>query len=389
MSLIFLAVAPWLVSAPLAARGPTPHPGDFVVPADPRELERFCRKHDVVEGVVTVGPEFLAADLSDLACIREVHGGLVIRGTPSLESLDGLRFRTGEGMPLRRVKIVDNAALRDVSALSELPDLAVARLELRGNPVLREVERLPPVVSGAVITVEGNLELRTLRGPDGHRRSSKLGEVYVSNNPRLEELSGFERVVEAESVVIQANARLRTLGGWPRLADVGRLEVVGHPILSSWTAAPLLSSVGLFRVEDAGGLTELPGFVDLQRIGQLIVRDNTVLDDVSGLTVCRDGHPTVDAIEITHNPKLENHAIALLRERVHLPNAAQAWVVHHNAGSKDASATDASPAALPLPPDPGTHNLATPDLASPDPGAEPAQTEPPSPPSTPSDSAPQ
>ena len=325
----------------LAGRAPVPFEGDLEVPADPKELEKFCKRHDAVTGDLIVGPTYLRRDLSGVACIRRVGGRLVIKKTPNLERLDGLRLDAQAGVPLAALRIVDNNALVDISGLSK-PDapVRIARLVVQGNGRLQSISGLPDVVGSSHVTIADNVDLVELEGPAGSRRSTRLGDVYIGNNPRLVRVSGFERVVGAESVSLRANARLRELGGFPRVTEVGTWELVGHPLLLDWTAAPLLATVGRFEVNDCDGLESLPGLPDFSHAREIRIVDNISLRSVAGLTVSRTGHPTVDSLVVTGNANLARQSIDLLRERLHLPASPGAVRIEGNGSVAEGTTTE-------------------------------------------------
>jgi len=323
-----------------AARAPVPFEGDFTVPVDPKELEKFCKRHNAVTGDLIFDRSYAQRDLSAVSCIHRVDGRLVIKKTPALERLDGLVLDQMAGVPLKALRIVDNAALVDVSGLTNGVELRTARLVLQGNGRLQEAKGLPEVGSASDVIVADNIDLVDFEGPNGLRRSTRLGEVYIGNNPRLVRISGFDRVVAAESVSLKANARLRELHGFPRIQEAGTWEVVGHPLLVDWRAGPLLSTLGSFEVRDCDGLEALPGLPDLNRVGSVRIIDNISLSSVAGLTVSRSGHPTVDTLVVTGNPNLPDRATAQLLERLHLPSGGDAVKIEGNGAGTAPPATE-------------------------------------------------
>jgi hypothetical protein len=317
--LALAALGWWWVGTARAARLPEPFVGDYVVPVDQKELDKFCKRHNAVTGDLIFGPDYPRRDLSAVSCIHRVDGRVVIKKTPNLETLDGLRLDAMAGVPLKALRIVDNNALVDVSGLTDGLELRAARIVVQGNGRLQTIDGLPDIVGGADVTIADNVDLVELVGPNGNRRSTRLGQVYIGNNARLVRVTGFDRVVAADAISVRANARLRELHGFARLTEAGTFEVVGHPLLVDWSAAPTLSTMKSFVVEDCDGLETLPGFPDLTHIGSVRIVDNITLNSVAGLTVARSGHPTVDQLVVTGNPNLTDRAVALLLDRLHLP----------------------------------------------------------------------
>ncbi len=318
---LFLIAVLWLGTAH-ARKPPAAYVGDLVVPQTVQEVERLCRRYNAVEGDLVITGDVEMADLRALQCLRRVTGRLIVRNTHGLKRLDGLALDQMGGVPLLGIEIVDNADLVDVAGIEGGTDLATAGVTVRGNPLLVEVKGLPPVVSGANVVVADNLSLASVDGPPGFRRSVALGDVYIGNNPRLDQIDGFLRVTAAESIAIRANARLRTLGGFARLTDVRTLELVALPMLSTWSAHPSLATVGRLTVDQVDGLSSLPGFPDLNRAKRIELTHNASLASIAGLSVSQTTFPTVDHMVVTGNPMLPAAAVERLTERLHLPGGA-------------------------------------------------------------------
>jgi hypothetical protein len=310
-----------------AARAPIAYEGDLVVPVDPKELEKFCRRHNAITGDLIFNRDYAGRDLSAMSCVHRVDGRLVIKKTPHVESLEGLDLNAMAGVPLKSLRIVDNDALVDVSGLSQL---RAAKIVIQDNRRLQVISGLPTIVGSTDLTVTNNVDLVELEAPDGHRRSTRLGTVDIQNNPRLVTVRGFDRVVAARSVSLRANARLRELDGFSQLTDVGTFELVGLPMLEAWTAAPRITTIGEYVVEDCDGLRRLPGLPDLTRLGRVTIAENGLLEDVSGLTASRAGHPTVDRVTLMGNAHLSDQAVAQLLDRLHLPADGGAVRVENN-----------------------------------------------------------
>ena len=101
-------------------------------------------------------------------------------------------------------------------------------------------------------------------------------------------------------------------------------------MLQTWTAGPRLSIIGAYTIEGCDGLERVPGLPDLTRLGRLRIADNESLSSLAGFTASRSGHPTVDRVEVTGNPRLPAVAVDQLLDRMHLPSSADAVVVEGN-----------------------------------------------------------
>jgi hypothetical protein len=132
--------------------------GDFA-PASDQEAERFCDHYDRITGDLRVGPEWPAADLRLLGCVRGIRGSLVIDRAPSLRSLEGLAGLGGDTV-LARVVVQGNHSLEAVGpGLPRSRDLVVAE-----NPMLEQLAGLPAPISGSRFVIAGNARLRHVDG---------------------------------------------------------------------------------------------------------------------------------------------------------------------------------------------------------------------------------
>ncbi|HCH63116.1 MAG: hypothetical protein CL927_03275 [Deltaproteobacteria bacterium] len=345
----FLFATPGLVAPAQAARPPVPYEGDFTVPLDPKVLEKFCRRHNAITGDLTFDRTYVATDLSVMSCVDRVDGRLVVKNTPNVETLDGLTLDAMAGVPLKSLRLVGNQSLVDVSGLTAQTELRTARIVIERNGRLQSIRGLPTIVGNTDIQVSENVDLLELEVPSGHRRATRLGSVSIESNPRLTSVRGLDRVEAAASVSLRDNPRLRDWSGLPLLTEVGAWAVSGQPMLVEWSAAPRLSIIGTYTVQDCDGLERVPGLPDLTRLGSLHIVDNDSLVTLAGFTASRNGHPTVDRVVVTGNPKLSQEAVEQLLDRMHLPAGAGAVRTEDNGGAVPgprADGTEAQPDAL-------------------------------------------
>lgn len=325
-----------------AARAPVPFEGDFTVPAEEKELEAFCRRHNAVSGDLIVDRSYGHADLTPISCVHAVGGRLVIRNTSRLERLSGLTLDRMEGVPLKALRLVNNAALVEVGdLLAAEPTTRVANLVVEGNPRLEVLRGLPPVVSGAGVTIVDNSGLTRVEGPSGARRSTRLRAVVLANNAHLASVGGFDGVVEVERISVEGNPLQRSLEGLDDLQLVEQWSMVNLPRLVSWRAGTSVTAIGALEVRQCDALPRLPGFSALNRASSVHIVDNASLSSVSGLSISRTAHPTVDELVVEGNRALSSQEAAALMERLHLPVSREAVRVRGNAPA-EASPSEAS-----------------------------------------------
>jgi hypothetical protein len=301
------------------------------VPAEEKELEAFCKCHNAVTGDLIVDRSYGHADLAPLSCVHAVGGRLVIRNTSRLERLSGLSLDQMDGVPLKALRLVNNAALVEVGdLLASEPSMKVANLVVEGNPRLEVLRGLPPVVSGAGVTIVDNAGLTDVEGPSGARRSTRLRAVVIANNAQLATVRGFDDVVEVERVSMEANPLQRSLEGLEDLQLVEQWSLVKLPRLVTWRGGTSVTAIGVLEVRQCDALPRLPGFSALNRASAVHIVDNAALASVSGLSISRTAHPTVDELVLESNRALSSQETAALMDRLHLPVSREAVRVRGN-----------------------------------------------------------
>ena len=261
----------------------------------PDDVGDFCLRFNSVEGMVTL--EWEASDLQALSCICEV-GGLTIRNTVELKSLEGLEaLHTVQGS----VNISENVALKNVKGLKRLASVG-EDLIIDSNPVLASVDGLRSLkavganleIDGPIATLLGFSNLESVGGAfyidrtrisdlaGLNRLRSVGGSIRIADNNLLESLRGFS-MSTAASITVMSNPGLADLTGLERLEKVGYLNV---------------SENGLGRLNGLDGLTEiefglhiygehrLQNLVGLPEIGVgefVMLTHNTRLDSLEGL----------------------------------------------------------------------------------------------------------
>jgi hypothetical protein len=136
--------------------------------------------------------------LAPLDTVSSVWGTLSIDSTERLRTLDGLKkLRAASDLVLN-----DNPQLEDISALHGLR--AVSSVTIVDNPALEALNGLEGLRSLERLTIAGN-GVYTLHGLGN---VYFVGELVVSDNPRLYDPRGLAGVLEVESIVLHDNPRL-------------------------------------------------------------------------------------------------------------------------------------------------------------------------------------
>ncbi|MCK6506267.1 hypothetical protein L6R53_23325 [Myxococcota bacterium] len=199
-------------------------PGDLTV-VNTQTATAFCARYDELGGSLSVEGSALAS-LSELSCLRAVHGQVVVSSS-TLESLDlpALEW-VGGALDLSQAPFL---ALADFSALEQVGGL--------WTPTTEGLTSLPAFPG--LTTVEGDLGIE---GPDS---------------------------LETASLTT-----LETVGGTLRVAGPG-LQVID---------LPALRSVGALELDGLASLPDLDGLAGLEAVtGTLSITDCDALEDLDGL----------------------------------------------------------------------------------------------------------
>jgi hypothetical protein len=205
-----------------ACAGSAPQPVSSAVAA-PRACEGRTVHSDVeaqalagctrVLGDVTVTGS--VSSLEPFASVTSVWGTLRIESAPKLETLDGLSsLRAASNLVLKR-----NPRLNSVRALRNLQ--AVHSVTISTNPLLETLSGLEGLRSLDSLTVAGN-GIYTLHGLGN---VYAVGDLVVSDNPRLYDPRGLAGVLEVDRIVLSNNPRLS--GHFGILPNLRQPPVIG------------------------------------------------------------------------------------------------------------------------------------------------------------------
>lgn len=260
-------------------------------------------------------------DLSGLANLSVIGGGLIIEGNASLVSVRGISLDATVGATEHgdSVSIVANPVLEDLEGLPRGNAILTGGIAIINNAALRSLSGLPPALTAVrELRVLGSPGLRSLAGlPQGLRHIA--GSLTISANAGLRDLSGLPSALERVEgrVLVSANDNLVSLAGFPanltaiggeldigsnmRLADLsglpdalfvaGMLDIRGNHLLRDLSGLPADLRLGRdewtgdsLRLRGNEGLVSLTGLpAGLTEItGDVVVEGNTSLVDLAG-----------------------------------------------------------------------------------------------------------
>lgn len=244
-------------------------------------------------------------DLAPFHVLAHINGNLVIRDSPGLTSLDGLRnlasisgrlelvncgFRELSGLTrLRQVRGLVIEGMAMLTAISGCTALSLVEGDLRiiGNPLLRRVSgftSLTGLAAGA-LTIRDNPALISLCGLTGLTRIRD--GLVVSNCQELEDfrfLSSLETVpdIEVDRTRLADGSPLRRFFALnPHFK--GAVRFTRNRELSDLSFMAGLTSVGSSLYLDRNNLADLRGLEALRRVGATLNLSGNRLTDISQL----------------------------------------------------------------------------------------------------------
>lgn len=176
---------------------------------------------------------------------------------------------------------------------------ATAKLSCVGGVVQTAADA---ALYGACEHVNGDLristpELSDLSAFSGLRTVS--GKLEIAGNPRLDDLSGLERLEEVGALSIHDNAELDDLSGVQGLRQVSSVAIHDNAELASLRGLEGLTRVDALVIEH-NGLYQATGLSNLTEVGALVVEGNAKLNSLQGLRSLSRAR----SVQIRNNPRL-------------------------------------------------------------------------------------
>ena len=232
-------------------------------------------------------------------------GGLIIGGCPKLQNINGLKSLTAVGQDL---VLTNNYSLTDISGLAKLSTIS-GRLYVINNTSLQNLNGLGQIKSipdGLEIT--SNMLLEDLSGLSNLNLingTSGIGSITVNGNPKIADLSVFNKITSVDYVRIINNKSLKNLTGFSNLQNVSKImQIENDSSLTDLSGLEKLNSVGTLNVIGNINILNLKGLNGLTELTQngLGIGNNNNLSSLAGLenlSIIKKG-----TISITGNPVL-------------------------------------------------------------------------------------
>lgn len=232
-----------------------------------------------IESALVISGNTSLTNIDHLSSINDVSFVLRILDNPLLANLDGLSGLVTAG----QTYIINNASLTNVDGLSNLTNISTD-LFIKDNPVLTNINGLSALThvgSGySFLIIENNSVLLNVDGLSS--LSNVDGTFHIISNPKLENLDGLSALSKVGiNFLISRNNSLTRVGGLASLSIVGE-------------------SFGIDDNDSLGGLSPLSS---IESAGDLRVKNNNALRNVSGLF--NFAH-VVEYVDITWNINLDD-----------------------------------------------------------------------------------
>lgn len=255
-------------------------------------------------------------DLQGLRSLQEVAFHCTISSNNSLVNLRGLDQLMSTGFSLN---ITNNQQLIDCAGLEQLTTIGLD-LNIFSNANLFAINSMNNVnrIDGDV-RIETNESLVNLLGLG---QLEQIGDVMtIANNPVLVRTDGLNRLRIVGDLRIIQNAMLNSIAGFGVLELVsGILDINDNPLLLSLNGLENLETVSfIFELTALPELTNLDALSNLTRTWRIRVRDNTNLQDISGLNALNTDE--IGAVAIQDNPQLTTCHEEWLCTYLSLPDA--------------------------------------------------------------------
>ncbi len=199
------------------------------------------------------------------------HIGMTLSGNDSLRSLEGLsRLETGS------LVIENNASLTSLAGLTALRN--ISSLIVRRNAALSSFGSWPALEVISELEVRDNAALQSM----GSLGAVSIGGVAISGSAFVD-LTGLEQASVEGSMTLSNNVRLETLSGAPALGPDAQLAIDGCPNLTDLSALSSLRSLGELSLTNVG-VVNLDVLSGLERLGRLSLSENQSLVHADALS---------------------------------------------------------------------------------------------------------
>ncbi|SNY99931.1 hypothetical protein SAMN06265377_1746 [Flagellimonas pacifica] len=271
------------------------------------------------------------SDLSPLGTLKEINGYVDINFMRNLIDLSGLTIeKIGKSL-----RINNNYSIESLKGLDNLK-IVLGTFELDANSELKLIEHLDNLeIIGNYLSIKSNYKVTQV---SGFNKLSLAGGVDFFNNVILEQISGFQQLINLEDDLrFKDNFELHTIDAFHNLQSVGRFYVLNTKVVDIDMFSSLIKVRGVLAIgsnselEHIDGLaaleeitygnleissnpkiTNLNAFENLHTIGAtLSIGSNTLLSDFCGLTNAMQGFVPSAIYRIVnnqYNPTIEQIA---------------------------------------------------------------------------------
>jgi len=265
------------------------------------EQKPECRS-DVSASVVTRNQQ----DIDALAGCEEIHGDLVIVGSPGLdlrplrwlrvvhaqldvgadglvavESLDGLEaLERVSGLTLTNVDVSDLSSLARLTIFASDPvnqnPLSDGLIRIDGCDQLRDLTGLAQLTGWSDLSITNSANLESLHGL---YVGTWTGRVDLSSLPKLRDLKALAPAWRIERLSIR-DTGLEALDGLETVQYLGELDISLNPSLRSLRNLSGVLTLQQMFVSDNAALEQLPQGLLLTGLGTLVITNNPELRSV-------------------------------------------------------------------------------------------------------------
>lgn len=224
---------------------------------------------------ITYAPQL--RDLSPLSTLKHVAGDLELHQLPGQAVMAPLPSLRSVGGTLSLQDLLDVVELSGFPALEQVGE----GLILRGMPWLETLDgsaggAFPALREAEAILVEALPRLSRLAGFGAVER---LGTLVLDGLGPVDAAGVFAALNEADSVTLATAAE--TVRGLPRLQRAGTLVIRGHAGQAGLSGFDALTSVTQLELDGLPALTSLSAFAGVE-VQSLTVRDSPLFADLTG-----------------------------------------------------------------------------------------------------------